>query len=216
MASRMIHYAISKRVAETYNVKNYDRFVLGTILPDAYAEDRGTKDSHLKISICDSLKKTYDLDKFRMLFSNKLKTDDLYRGYYLHLIQDLYFRDFVYAKHKWNPTIPGNVEKLHRDYSLINSYVIKKYHLENRLIIPRDFHKENLLQLYPFGIEQLVIDFKTDFQKIEKGDYFFFTEAMADEFIEIAYEQSLKELEALNRGETYTDMYQMAWKNKTI
>ncbi len=212
----MIHYAIARRVAENCNIQNYDRFVLGAMLPDAYAENKRTKDSHLKISICDSTKKTYDLDKFRLLFASELNTDDLYRGYYLHLIQDLCFRDFVYNKHKWNPTIPGNVAKLHRDYSWINSYVIEKYQIENHLIIPAGFQKECINQLYPFGVEQLVIDFKSDFQENEKGNYFFFTETMADEFIEIAYQHSLKELEALDRGEIYTDMYQMAWKNRVI
>lgn len=52
-----------------------------------------------------------------------MKTDDLYLGYYLHLVQDICYRHFVYDKYKWNPMIPGNVEKLHKDYSIINIYV---------------------------------------------------------------------------------------------
>ncbi len=214
MASRMIHNAIAKQVAKRYPIRNYDRFVLGEMLPDAYAEDRGTADSHFKISVCGGSQKTYDLEKFRALFSEELKTDDLYRGYYLHLIQDLYFRDFVYRQHCWNPRIPGNIEKLHRDYALTNAYVISKYKIENHLVIPMDFHKEPINGIYPFGVEQLARDFDSDFRGYEKGECFFFTKEMAGDFIQNACEQSIKELQALERGEAYTDQYQMAWKNK--
>ncbi len=214
MASRMIHYAIAKQVAKRYPIRNYDRFVLGELLPDAYAEDRGTGDSHFKISVCGGSQKTYDLEKFRALFSEELKTDDLYRGYYLHLIQDLYFRDFVYNQHCWNPRIPGNIEKLHGDYALANAYVIEKYEMENRLVIPTDFPAEPINGIYPFGVERLAGDFDSDFRGCEKGEYFFFTTEMADTFIKIACGQSVKELEALDHGAVYTDMYQMAWKNK--
>ncbi|SFP84429.1 hypothetical protein SAMN04487928_109119 [Butyrivibrio proteoclasticus] len=39
-----------------------------------------------------------------------MRQDDLYLGYYLHLVQDMCYRHFVYDKYHWNPMIPGNVE----------------------------------------------------------------------------------------------------------
>ncbi len=214
MASRIMHYAIAKRIAQSCKVENFNRLLFGELLPDAYSGGKGTFDSHLKISVCGGSKKTCDLDKFRALFSRELREDDLYRGYYLHLVQDLCFRDFVYNKHGWNPLIPGNVERLHRDYALANRHIIETYELENKLFVPENFSEEVIHGLYPFDIEQLAKDFDTDFKPMQNGDYFFFTEGMADEFIEMACEHSVKELEALDQNKAYTDMYQAAWKNK--
>ena len=64
-----------------------------------------------------------DFELFRSKYGELMKTDDLYLGYYLHLVQDICYRHFVYDKYKWNPMIPGNVEKLHKDYSIIKIYV---------------------------------------------------------------------------------------------
>ncbi len=214
MASRIIHTAISKIVTEQYNIGDSERFLFGSILPDAYAADRGTAESHLKISLCDGAKKTYDLDRFKRAFEEELKTDDLYKGYYLHLIQDLFFRDFVYNKYHWNPTIEGNVERLHRDYTMINTYIIGKYQLKNLLYIPENFHEEKINQLYPFDINQLRIDFESDFDHKKSGEYFFFEPSMADEFVQSAVDCSIKELSAINSGKVYADMYTLAWRNK--
>ncbi len=214
MASRIIHYTAAKLIADTYSIKNRERFYLGELLPDAYAEGMSTTDSHLKISILDGMKKTYDLEKFRQLFAKELKTDDLYRGYYLHLIQDLHFRDFLYEKHQWNPRILGNQEKLYRDYALGNAYLIQKYQLKNDLLIPEGFREEALCQLYPYGVEQLARDFSGDFDPVEAVETFFFTSEMVENFLQIAVEQSLLELEALDRDSFHTDMVDMAWRNK--
>ena len=48
-----------------------------------------------------------------------MKQDDLYLGYYLHLVQDLYYRNYLYVENHWNSAIPGNVEKLHHDYCVL-------------------------------------------------------------------------------------------------
>ncbi len=214
MASRIIHAAVAKLLAEALPIENKSCFLLGTILPDAYAKGLGTSASHLKISLCDGAKKTYDLEKFRRLFAKQLMNDDLYRGYYLHLVQDLYFRDFVFNKYHWNPLLPGNVQRLHNDYSLANTYVIEKYKLENSLTLPVNFSSEAINQLYPFDTEQLLQDFRQDFEAVKPGEFFFFTAEMADEFIKIAVEESLKEIKALDKGSFCTDMTQMAWNNK--
>ncbi len=214
MASRIIHSAIAKIVASVYEIKDYERFAFGAVLPDAHTDGSAAIDSHLKISICGSSKKTYDLEMFRLRFQEELKTDDLYKGYYLHLIQDLYFRDFVYNKYSWNPLIPGNVQRLHRDYALVNDYIIKTYDIKRGLMIPQGFQKERINKIYPFALSQLMIDYNADFEKAEAGDPFFFTKEMADEFIQKAVIESIKELENLQKGDVYTDMYQMGWRNK--
>ena len=145
MASRILHLAVSKA------------------------------DSHLKVSVCGNSKKTYDLDKFISLFPNEIKKDELYKGYYLHLIQDLVFRELMYDKYKWNPTIPGNVERLHNDYHLINLYVIKKYGITNDIQMIPGLEKEKIYSLYPYKIENFLSDMGNDFIDSETGEHFFFT-----------------------------------------
>lgn len=214
MASRILHLAVAEELMKHVQIKDKNRFCLGCILPDAYNPAVPKADSHLKASVCGKSKKTYDLDKFLSLFEKEMKKDDLYKGYYLHLIQDLVFRELVYDKYKWNPTIPGNVQRLHNDYRLINSYAIKKYGIKNEIQLIEKLEKEKLHSLYPFEVQGFLLDMASDFQDVEDEEIFFFTEAMADEFVSIATEDCLKELQALERGGHYVDAYARAWLNK--
>ncbi len=86
----------------------------------------GGGNSHLKKKICENTRYTYDLEFFRDRYGKYMEKDDLYLGYYLHLIQDMLYRRFMYGEHGWNSSVPGNVEKLHRDYEILNEYVSKK------------------------------------------------------------------------------------------
>ncbi len=214
MASRILHLAVLEEVMKQVNIQDKNRFRLGGVLPDAYNPAVPKADSHLKVFVCGKSKKTYDLDKFRSLFKAEMKEDELYKGYYLHLIQDLIFRELVYDKYKWNPTIPGNVQRLHNDYRLANSYVIKKYGINNNIHLVGDLKKEKIYSLYPFETEAFLCDMEHDFQNHCEGDYFFFTEQMAAEFVACATETCVKELMALENGVSYVDAYAYAWLNK--
>lgn len=213
MASRVLHLAVLEELMKEIPIKDRNRFRIGCILPDAYNLKVPKMDSHLKIFVCGKSKKTYDLDGYLSLFGEKMD-DDLYKGYYLHLIQDLVFRELLYDKYKWNPTIPGNVERLHNDYRLINAYVIGKYGVKNDIELIPNMENEKLFSIYPFEAENFLNDMARDFQEAGGGEPFFFTEAMADEFVTIATENCGKELQALKEGKHYVDAYERAWLNK--
>lgn len=212
MASRMMHLAAAKKILETKPIQNPDRFLLGIILPDAPKSGKSSAVSHLKIKVYNGTKKTYDLTEFRNRYWKELSSDSLYLGYYLHLIQDLVYRHFIYEKYHWNPMIPGNVEKLHNDYSLLNDCIIQRYGLENNLIFPRDFTNEKIYELVPTDAEQFQEEIKSDFIPHLKGSIYFFTENMAIEYIEMAAEISIREVSALENGTFLTDEKQSAWK----
>jgi len=131
MASSIMHMAVTKIIADKLSLGNLERLMLGAVLPDACAEGGMKINSHLDILFCsttrktydlaassgdygikdvDNIKKTYDLTAFREKFAEKINTDNLYLGYYLHLVQDLVYRNFVYHEHHWNPHISGNVK----------------------------------------------------------------------------------------------------------
>ena len=84
------------------------------ILTDSFAEIAN-------LSVADSFE--IALECFRDRYGKYMKKDDLYLGYYLHLIQDMLYRRVMYGEHGWNSSVPGNVEKLYRDYEILNEYV---------------------------------------------------------------------------------------------
>lgn len=210
MASRIMHLAITDSISKKYKYKDKNRLELGSILPDAATSGN----SHLRIMISGGMRKTYDLTAFRSYFLSKMLEDDLYLGYYLHLVQDLYFRNFVYHRYHWDPLPPGNVERLHRDYALLNQYVVQKYALSNTITVPSSFDEEPLNKLGCFSICEFLADMRSDFQSSLTGTAFFFTKEMADEFIVYACEKCEQEIHSLLNGSDCVDERAMAWQRK--
>ena len=197
MASRIMHLAIADGIVKETNIQDINRFNLGIILPDAYSSGINTAVSHFKTKILGGTKITYKLEYFRDTYNTEILEDDLYLGYYIHLIQDILYRDFVYDKYKWDPMPEGNVEKLHNDYRLLNTYIIEKYGISNELHIPEEIKKERLFHIYPFDLQQLDKSFQSDFKPYREGKEFFFTTNMVDEYIEKTMSKCVMEINAL-------------------
>ena len=68
--------------------------------------------------------------------------------------------------------IPGNIEKLHRDYEIGNSYAVQKYQPRNELVIPPDFEREALNKLCAFDLKNLRESMDSYFLSAEDGDVF--------------------------------------------
>lgn len=212
MASRVMHLAIANEIMKQVQINDIDRFRLGIILPDAYKHNiQSATDSHLKYTTENGTKKTYKLAWFRKTYGERMKTDELYLGYYLHLIQDTIFRYFVYSLHNWDPYPKGNIERLHNDYKLLNNYVVNEYNISNSLVIPQDINEELIFDIYPFDTKQLSADFKKDFEPYSDGEAFFFTQKMADEYIKMATEKCLEEIKALENGTLTMNELEWAW-----
>ncbi len=110
MASSIIHLAVTNELTKRHTFNDEGRLKFGAILPDA---GKG-KASHFNKYVWGLNRKAYDFELFRSKYGELMKTDDLYIGYYLHLVQDICYRHFVFDKYKWNPMIPGNVENFIR------------------------------------------------------------------------------------------------------
>ncbi len=209
MASSIIHLAVTNELIKHHAFKDENRLKFGAILPDAGKGKAG----HLNKYIWGRNKKSYDFELFIDKFGELMRQDDLYLGYYLHLVQDICYRHFVYDKYHWNPMIPGNVEKLHNDYSIINYYVTEKYDLKNDIVAPKDFERESINDLCVYDVNWLMESMGEYFKKVD-GDIFFFTREMADEYIAEAVELCLKELSAFMNGGKLIESYDNAWDNK--
>lgn len=207
MASSMIHLAITTELIRQHEFKDVDRLRLGSILPDAAKRGNG----HLKVSVCGNNKKTYDLERFKSMFGEFMKTDDLYLGYYLHLIQDLVYRHFVYDEYHWNPFIPGNVDRLHKDYRICNYYIAAKYGVDQNIKIPEFLDQERIHELADFDTDSFAQSVREQFVQVD-GDVFFFTKEMAEEYIEKAVAVCIQELNAFEQGGTTVDAYKQAWR----
>ena len=180
----MMHIAI----AEKLTGKISSDFRLGCIIPDAAGQQ-----SHYRARSAEGLK-YFDLVRFRSEFTERLRGDDFCLGFYMHLLQDMLYRTFLYREKNWETQTPGNVEKLHNDYRLLNPYLSQKYGIANDLFLPEHLCGHPLL---PDRAEAFLTEFRTQFEPVEHGELFFLTEAMADEFIERAVLLCEKELNAL-------------------
>ena len=208
MASSIIHFAIAECVAKELDIKDIYRFRLGAVLPDGAIHGNG----HLKIRICDETKSTYDLEGFRKRFAEQMKEDDLYLGYYLHLVQDIFYRYFVYSEYHWDPLAPGNVERLYQDYRITNDFVIRKYSLKPSMIKQVDLAAEPILAIAEYDVMELVERIKGQFVPVEDTGIFFFTREMAEEFIKRAITFCKDEIQRLADGKAGLSNYEWSWE----
>ena len=216
MASSIIHLAITNELIKRLSFTDANRLKFGAIVVDAGVGGNKYGTAHMKVNVQDGTKKTYDFDRYREMFGERMLKDDLYLGYYLHLVQDALYRNFVYDRYHWNPVLPGNVERLHKDYEIINQYVINKYGLVNDLIVPDRFEDEALNQISAFDTKGLMQDMSSYFLPMDEEPIFFFTKEMSDEFIEEAVEFCVDEVKKIRNGERGIDMLTYAWKRASI
>lgn len=212
MGSRIMHLAIANELLTEYPDLDRNRFLFGTLLPDAATEGN----SHARIDVCDGGMRTYDLTGFRRQHAGRLNTDALYLGFYLHLIQDMVFRQFVYGACRWDPAPPGNIERLHRDYAILNGHLIGKYRLSPDVAIQPGVEAEPLLRDCSYDPDALVRELKADFAQKESGALFFFRRDMADEYIAQSLPYCRREIAAVQTGSGFMDELSMAWARKGL
>lgn len=201
MASRAMHLAIAHRMIGEGLIKDTERYRIGQILPDAFttgAELHG--DSHFIITVCHGTRKMIDFVHFKKQFQNELMRDDLYLGYYLHLIQDAVHRKFLLHDHGYKVTSTQTVKDLYRDYRLLNSYLVSKYHIQPDFQVPDKFTQEKIFAFCEFALDKYLENIKGDFLPCNGGKTSVFTEQMADEYIESCTSLCRKEIENLKAG----------------
>lgn len=209
MASSIMHLAITARLLRQRRFSDPERLQFGSILPDACVRGNG----HLKIALPEAGRHTYDLARFRRDFGARMCRDDLYLGYYLHLLQDLSFRHFLYELHSWSPYPPGNLQQLYRDYAITNPYLIRTYRLSGDIAVPPAFDAEPIHTLGTFDAGALLASLRAYFQPPEPGSAVIFTAARTEDYLRRAEALCLWELEAMDRGAPLLDGPANAWRD---
>ena len=175
MGSRIMHLAIANELLTEYPDLDRNRFLFGTLLPDAATEGN----SHARIDVCDG-------------------------------------GQFVYGACRWDPAPPGNIERLHRDYAILNGYLIGKYRLSPDVAIQPGVEAEPLLRDCSYDPDALVRELKADFAQKESGALFFFRRDMADEYIVQSLPYCRREIAAVQTGSGFMDELSMAWARKGL
>ena len=199
MAQRTIHYLFAELISREVPVQDKNRFLLGSVLPDAFSDPPQRQITHFKRSLPKN-RTIFDFDAFRDKFGGLMLQDSLYLGYYLHLVEDAFYRQFIYHVHSIRVT---NVDILHQDYHLLNAYIVRKYGLTDTVRLPEDFEKEPICQITSFAPKEFLADMEHDFRETVTGDTHFLTEAMLDEFVERYLPEGVEEARRAQRGETY-------------
>ena len=208
MSSRIVHLAIAGEINKIHPLPEPERFSLGSILPDACPD----KKAHYRKLLAEGTRRTLDLSGFRGLYGDRLLSDSLYLGYYLHLLQDILFRNEIYEVVGFDPRQAGNIPQLHLDYRLTNRYVINKYGLTNQVRVPAGLEAEPLWQEWQFALTPFLEELARDFRDTPRGTPKYFTEAVADRLIHRSVRLCLQELEALRNETGFFDEERSSWR----
>lgn len=204
MASTIIHYAISKRIAEKIAVKDQERFLFGaTIVPDASSHEDGSYDqAHCQNWSADRLKKGIDWTMFEKRYCDDFNGDSIYLGYWCHLVQDsMWFHDIVDKHVRIYPREIRNTyyQKGYADYIKLNYLIPKEYNLEMpsflRLNVPFKEVKEELIQTRVNG-------FYEQFHSVEctKADLELYKWNTITDYIDRCTDFCVQEIDAMQNG----------------
>lgn len=213
MAQRMIHYMIGEMLAQETELKDKNRFLIGSVIPDAYTDIRYRDVTHFRYFSEDRKYSCYDIDRFRNTYRDKILQDDLYLGYYMHLVEDVFYRRFIRSDHKI--TVFGYDDKvriLHRDYHVLNRYIRERWHLRYELTIPEDLENEDIFHIAEFEIPGFLKALQDDFSETVEEKTVYVTEEMIDEFMERYYPVIAIEFSHAVTGDFQLRAADYAWK----
>ena len=131
----------------------------------------------------------------------------------MHLVEDNYYRLFFRERVGVgiDGMAPETVERLHRDYTLLNAYIVENYGIRNEIERPPDFESEPINAIARFDLDRFLTDFAEDFTRQAEGKTRYLTEPMLDEFLERHLPLLLRELQTVRAGGRGLIARDMAW-----
>ena len=151
MASGMIHYVISKKVAELAKIEDVERFLLGAVVaPDASSHGDGSYDAaHFGGRSQDKSRKGIDFNWFADKYGKRFEEDAFYLGYWCHLMEDaIWFHDVVdqYVRIYTGEVKKAYYQKGYKDYARLNYLLLQEYGLQSFAFINREVPVEEVRQ----------------------------------------------------------------------
>ena len=160
-----------------------------------------------------ALETTYfDFNLFREKFDRQINEDSLYLGYYMHLVEDVFYRQFIHRDEFRITKSQKEISMLHNDYHILNSYIVSKFNCQNILQEKINLDSEKIMEIAEFRIEGFLKDFAGDFSDKTQGETVFITENMLDQFIEEYVPVMLEELRAVKKDKSILVAKDYKWK----
>ena len=214
MAQRTIHYLIGEELIAQGGVRNVDRFRIGNLLPDAIAGLAWRDQTHYqKILLLDGREQKYsDFEQFRRDFSDKVEEDDLYLGYYMHLVEDACYRLLWREYGLWEKIrSEADVEILHQDYHLLNAAIVRRWGIRDELVYPAGFEAEAINRIYPFLLRDFLEEAHGDFTEDPRGEMQLISEAFVERYVAEYLEVCRGAMRRLLAHEQPLDPKSMSW-----
>ena len=212
MAGRTVHYTLGVLLARDLSKAESSRFLLGSLLPDAYEKPEQRDLTHYTARENDLV--WFDFSAFFAAFGNEIRTDPLYLGYYLHLVEDDLHRRMIHGRYgdRLTPKNDADVEILYRDYHLLNRYLTDAYGLKNELILPPDFDRLPLNDRVPLDAACMIAALDADLHETATGDPAWVTPEMFETFIADSLPVLRAEMAAARNGRPTLTAKDFAWK----
>ncbi|MBP0956448.1 MAG: hypothetical protein J5997_03665 [Oscillospiraceae bacterium] len=214
MASRIMHLAMGTELCRASEINDRDRFLVGMLLPDAIITgDKKTAGTHYD-RMTDECHKVMDFSLFYSEFEERIQSDELYLGYYLHLIEDCIFRKYIYYSLGLLEMRgrEGFLQRLYSDYHSVNGYLVKKYNISSLPKAPEGLDREEINRIYPFETENFLLDMAGDLQDEYFGNEKYFSAENAEEVIRQCIHICSAEMNSLKRGEHFTFPREYIWE----
>ncbi len=217
MASRIMHLCISKELEKIISPKNVNNFRIGHILPDSViSADKKQVNTHFIKNFEEKGKyyKTFDYYGFYDRFKALLIDDEVFLGYYFHLIEDNIFRTVLYRD-------LGMLNKrgdrdflnaLYSDYRILNYILVNKYQLKDELEIPNYFTQCKINDIYNFELREFLEDMKNDFSYQGNGKPKIFTEDVTEDYIERCVKICKAEYDGIKQGKHFLSENELAFE----
>lgn len=215
MAQRTIHMLLALMVSQRTKIKDPARFFLGNLLPDSFSLPENRKKAHFIKHIESENTVYFDFHAFFEKYKRDIAKDDLYLGYYAHLVTDAFYRYFIYYEKDFMSRVSrADLTIMHEDYNVLNAYINEKYNLPADIKVPEDFRLEKINDITEFRTEEFIEEYRNDLRTPAGGRTRLLTESMLDEFVDSYLYGLINELECAMAGETVLDPKNYKWENK--
>lgn len=205
MPSRMIHYLIAGQVAKQVEIKNINRFNIGSLCPDMSLHTDGSKNRTHYFEIHGE-KKGGNWLRFVEQYREQMKQDDLYLGILCHLITDMIWfheimetqiRSKVKSKEERQEKYQFGYTDFHRLNYILREEFDLRYELEeDRNIEFKGIHPE----LYDEVFEGLFKDFFLE-PRAEKEELVIYTYDITIACITLCIKECVSAIKAFRNGE---------------
>lgn len=203
MASRMLHYVIANEIGRRVFIDDMDRFVIGSLLPDASRHEDGSYNiAHFRD------KRGINCALFERKYEKEILKDSLYLGYLCHLIADMIW--YKRITDKYVRIYPKKerityIQKGYEDFRKLNSLLVDEYSISCPILKLPEIEVEEIMQEM---VEEVIEAFKEDFKSGKNYDNYDFSVYPYDDvkaFVTETIEVCVKEISAVGNSDEIVD-----------